>query len=225
MIREELLQTAKPILFNTEMIRAILDERKTATRRVIKKIACAASRDCECVCWDHGKVGRLCDSDCVWLDIQKPPYQPGDMLYVRERFCYGHIACGEEPDGREAWYIEQTTNAEDIIPYEYCISHNIGIDEVIWKPSIHMPKEASRIFLKVTNVRVERLHDMSREDAIKEGVPERLKNLAKESGYYRVWDEMERIWNSTIKKQDLDKYGWGANPWVFVIEFERIIPE
>ena len=79
-----------------------------------------------------------------------------------------------------------------------------------------MPKKAARIWLKVTDVRVERLQEISGEDLIKEGI-----DLFR-SNYVRVaFDEFKNIWNSTIKKSDLDRYGWDANPWVWVIEFER----
>lgn len=85
-----------------------------------------------------------------------------------------------------------------------------------WHPSIHMPKEAARIWLKVTNVRVERLQDISGEDLIKEGID------FFQSNYVRVaFNEFKNIWNSTIKKSDIDRYGWDASPWVWVIEFER----
>lgn len=80
-----------------------------------------------------------------------------------------------------------------------------------WHPSIHMPKEAARIFLRVTNVRVERLRDMTDDDAEAEGCFDYTSTAL---GFPDVWD-------STIKKSDLDCYGWNANPWVWGIEFER----
>lgn len=97
-----------------------------------------------------------------------------------------------------------------------------------WHPSIHMPKEAARIWLKVTGVRVEQLQDMKDEDCEKEG----LENFCKKcSALFSECDaclndggikeDFKELWNSTIKKSDIDTYGWGANPWVWVIEFER----
>lgn len=101
-----------------------------------------------------------------------------------------------------------------------------------WHPSIHMPKEAARLFLRATDVRVERLQDITElqileEEGIKVDFPQpkpsyislayvetRLKPEVKK--------EFSKMWDSTIKKADLDKYGWAANPWVWVIEFERI---
>ena len=86
------------------------------------------------------------------------------------------------------------------------------------RPSIHMPKEAARIWLKVTDVRVERLQEITEEQIGREGV---------EVEYPHVLNGEEKryafstLWNSTVKKSDLDRYGWNANPWVWVIEFER----
>ena len=110
-------------------------------------------------------------------------------------------------------------------------------DVTKWKPSIHMPKEAARIWLKVTDVRVERLQEMKPVDVIKEGAyPDcwDCLNTYGESGSQccygteeqcsqcdEVMMEWEKLWNSTIKKTDLDSYGWEANQWVWVIEFER----
>ena len=91
-------------------------------------------------------------------------------------------------------------------------------DVTKWKPSIHMPKEAARIWLKVTNVRVERLQDITADSIRNEG----LSSLAVHCGDMEIaLKEWENLWNSTIKKSDLDRYGWDANPWVWVIEFER----
>ena len=93
---------------------------------------------------------------------------------------------------------------------------------MIYHPSIHMPKEAARIFLKVTNVRVERLQDIDDEQAKKEGANWRNgKNVGFEEKMRRsAVERFAEIWNSTIKKSDLDRYGWDANPWVWVIDFE-----
>lgn len=94
---------------------------------------------------------------------------------------------------------------------------------VKWRPSIHMPKEAVRIWLKVTDVRVERLQDITDEQAKAEGANwKNGKNVGFEEKMRRTAVErFAEIWNSTIKKSDLDRYGWDANPWVWVIEFER----
>ena len=95
---------------------------------------------------------------------------------------------------------------------------SLKLAEFSWKPSIHMPKEAARIWLKVTNVRVERLQEITSEQIYREGVeveyPHALNGEEKRYAF-------STLWNSTIKKSDLDRYGWDANPYVWVIEFER----
>lgn len=85
-----------------------------------------------------------------------------------------------------------------------------------------MPKEAARIFLKVTGVRVERLQDMTEEDALKEGVEAGALFIDDETLEIPAVRRFQKLWNSTIKKSDMDKYGWNENPWVWVIEFERL---
>lgn len=209
----------KPILFNTEMVRAILDGRKCCTRRVVKFPVNRYTNNVPLA--DKIVLQELrCDKANF---LEEPffsfgmnlPYQPGDILYVRETFIQAaaHIF----------WY-----KADD----KSWMSQGL-----LWKPSIHMPKEAARIWLKVTNVRVERLQDMKPVDVIKEGAyPDcwDCLNTYGESGSQccygteeqcsqcdEVMMEWEKLWNSTIKKSDLDRYSWDANPWVWVIEFER----
>lgn len=170
----------KPILFNTEMVKAILDGRKTCTR---KKIPIGIDHDGEF------NQEKLCN------------YQPGDILYVRETWCDDRQFTHDSTPGR----------------YFYKASEN---GDFKWKPSIHMPKEAARIWLKVTNVRVERLQDITDKDAEREGAqPDNPFDYDVDK-----WPNLEHfkeIWNSTIKKSYIDSYGWQANPWVWVIDFER----
>lgn len=104
--------------------------------------------------------------------------------------------------------------------------------KLIWRPSIHMPKEAARIFLRVTDVRVERLQDITVEQAIKEGTPDVWFNFAHKMKLIDTLKGIDlpnrnfiKIWNSTVKKSDLAQYGWDTNPWVWVIEFERVEAE
>lgn len=186
----------KPILFNTEMVRAILDGRKSCTRRVVKPQPTA-------------RYGAQCI---------KPPYQPGDILYVREtweRFECWNCEGGERgncPKEPQKSVFDKTCGC-----YMYRATDEIYGD-ARWHPSIHMPKEAARIWLKVTGVRVERLQEITSEQISREGV---------EAEYPHVLNGEEKryafstLWNSTIKKSDIDTYGWDANPWVWVIEFER----
>lgn len=212
----------KPILFNTEMVRSILDGRKTVTRRVIKpqpksKI-CYTFAGSDCGTWGYpsktaheiwGEEYRLPDN-ITKEDLGKlwnPPYHTDDVLYVRETWGEGY---------EEGTYIYKADDKLANLP-EFKES-----SKVIYHPSIHMPKEAARIFLKVTNVRVERLQDIDDEQAKKEGANWRNgKNVGFEEKMRRsAVERFAEIWNSTIKKSDLDRYGWDANPWVWVIDFE-----
>ena len=211
----------KPILFNTEMVRAILDGRKACTRRLVKPqpdekhtyplgFVTDSTEKKEAGCFGFG-----IDEYGGSIQYAKPPYQPGDILYVRETW-------KKAPNG---YYYYEDWQRNDIA------------DITKWKPSIHMPKKAARIWLKVTDVKVERLQEMKPVDVIKEGAyPDcwDCLNTYGESGSQccygteeqcsqcdEVMMEWEKLWNSTIKKSDIDRYGWNANPWVWVIEFER----
>lgn len=207
----------KPILFNTEMVRAILGGRKSCTRRMVKHqpdekhtyplgFVTDSTEKKEVGCFGFG-----IDEYGGSIQYAKPQYQPGDILYVREtweRFeCWNcergeRGNCSKEP---KKSVLDKTCGC-----YMYRATDEISGDAK-WHPSIHMPKEAARIWLKVTNVRVERLQDMTDDDAEAEGCFDYTSTAL---GFPDVWD-------STIKKSDLDRYGWDANPWVWVIEFER----
>ncbi len=201
----------KPILFNTEMVRAILDGRKSCTRRIVK-------HDVEAILNSpYHKEHPEVEDEQIISKLCIPPYQPGDILYVRETWQYLY-----ELDGNEQ-VVEDTGKyyyaATDTIPFDtYVDASGVTHERVPWHPSIHMPKEAARIWLKVTNVRVERLQEITPQGAWKEG--------ARCSCLHPVPDcagnktAFVNIWNSTIKKSDIDRYGWDANPWVWVIEFE-----
>ena len=221
----------KPILFNTEMVRAILDGRKTCTRRICKDANEYTVPDMEF--YDADKrtyaVHNFADREHMeWLSTAERtcPICPGDILYVRETW-------KKAPNGYYYYEDWQRNGIADITK---------------WKPSIHMPKEAARIWLKVTDVRVERLQEITEVQAQAEGI----RGYSKDGNLYKYavtddwwidfhnkhrksffggtwWQDMPRtareafsyLWNSTIKKSDLDRYGWDANPWVWVIEFER----
>jgi hypothetical protein len=182
--------SVKPILFNTDMVKAILDGRKTVTRRVIKY------------------------PQCGYFENEPPrvihPYQPGDILYVRETFT-DHWVPDEEGKPR----LEYCYKADDIDIEAECLPG----ENNRWWPSIHMPKKAARIWLKVTDVRAERLQDMTEIDAEKEGSHDVLTDS--KIRISALLNFYENIWNATIKKSDYDRYGWEANPWVWRITFER----
>lgn len=215
----------KPILFNSEMVRAILDGRKSCTRRIIKP----QWEECPHCKYVHNEYiyDKLAENiyctRCGYplVPERRAPYQPGDILYVRETWQYLY-----ELDGNEQ-VIEDTGKyyyaATDTIPFNTYVDKNgVGHDHAPWRPSIHMPKEAARIWLKVTDVRVERLQEITEVGIQKEGVEVDPKECA---GKFDFISELfllfQRLWNSTIKKSDLDRHGWDASPWVWVIEFER----
>lgn len=185
-----------PILFNTEMVRAILDGRKTATRRVVKE------REL----------------------IDRPPYRPGDILYVRETFKIDYLS-NVLGSGRIHYKADNAYRDFTFEPERYEMMRRAQLKPG-WRPSENMPREAARIFLRVTEVRVERLHEITEEQARAEGVKGWM------AATDRDWDKnpnhllaFRHAWNSTLKKSDRALYGWDANPWVWVIAFERISRE
>lgn len=174
----------KPILFNTEMVQAILENRKTVTRRLIKpQPRMIVAQD------GFGPLLQIRNKG-VWFrgdPNHVAPYQLNDTLYVRE-----------------AW----KQNCDNSFTYR---AGNKFETQEGWKPSIHMPKEAARIFLRVTDIEVERLRDIDDEGIAEEGL--------------EIGCPFEDLWDSTIKKSDLKQYGWEANPWVWIIGFKRIDKE
>lgn len=190
----------KQILFNTEMVRAILDGRKSCTRRIIKQDVDAMLNSPF-----HKEHPEVTDAQII-NKLCYAPYQIGDILYVRETW-------SEWEDG----YVYKAWNEPFPQPGEF--------PAMKWHPSIHMPKAAARIWLRVTNVKVERLQEITEDGAKSEGaIDSRGFILSPDNEYNRMHTAREHfteIWNSTIKGSDLDRYGWDANPWVWVIEFER----
>lgn len=207
----------KPILFNSDMARGILEGRKTVTRRVIKpqpqSTENLVSRDLLPETTEAG-AGPV----YAWSGgtVTTPPYQPGDILYVRET--WGDYATENDPGA--GYYMYRA----DYPPGAITTTHPDGtvFELPRWKPSIHMPREAARIFLRVKDVRVERLHNITAQGCLDEGVKLSL---------YGIWDgesttaPFAHVWDSTIKPADRAMYGWAANPWVWVIQFERISKE
>ena len=189
----------KPILFNTEMVRAILDGRKSCTRRLVKFLLGENPK------WTgYIKDGLMLYNGRNEPCIRTQPYQSGDILYVRETWCKGlerYIYRADYSDTEKFYQDGKEINMK-------------------WHPSLHMPKEAARIFLRITNVRVERLQEINGKEILEEGV----NSLVHPDAFYFDMNQrelFESVWNSTIKKSDLDRYGWNVNPWVWVIEFER----
>jgi hypothetical protein len=190
----------KPIIFNTEMVNAILDGRKTMTRRVIKLDLSNADMDIN----DKNYL-KIMDKQMDYRDAKDfCRYQPGDTLWVRETW--------------QRLKIEKPINAvpDDYKPIQYVykadddMSNSDGTD-FKWRPSIHMPRTAARIFLTVKDVWVERVQDITEEDVMREGWP--FKKICE--GDYDL--DYFALWNKLNKKRG---YGWDTNPWVFVIEFK-----
>lgn len=210
----------KPILFNTEMVRAILDGRKSCTRRIIKP----QWEECPHCKYVHKEYiyGKLAENvycaKCGYplLPERRAPYQPGDILYVRETWQYLYELEGNEQiieDTGKYYYA-----ATDTISFNTYVDENgLEHEHVPWKPSIHMPKEAARIWLKVTDVRIERLQDVTEDGAKAEGAIDNRGFIhSPENEYDRIHTAREhfiKIWNSTIKKPDINHYGWNVNPW------------
>ena len=221
MTKEELLKVAKPILFNTAMVKAILDGRKTCTRRTLAEKAILDEHwglDREPYYqnekWYYDKQIAVDDYRTYEL---KSKYQVGDILYVRETW--------QDLSNNEGEYVYLADGDEGLEGKDWGV---ITTESIKWRPSIHMPKEAARIFLQVTDVRIERLQDITEEQARKEGCityndkveNKKFKNVLEFD--LTTKDAFVDLWGSTIKKQDLDIYGWKANPWVWAIEFELI---
>ena len=194
----------KPILFNTDMVRAIQEGRKSVTRRVVRlkeldEVLSSPVRKENPDVPDSRFIECLCTAPC----------EAGDILWVRETWSPVNV--------RPRRYI-----------YKADVDRRIGEGvrlPLCWHPSIHMPREAARIFLRVTDVRVERLQDITPEQIDTEGCKELAYSattgelLPSGASWFRI------AWNNTIKPKDLPAYGWEANPWVWVIEFERIEKE
>jgi len=203
-----------PILFNTEMVQAILEGRKTMTRRPIKGYFD--------VCFNSNKevtdVQRK-DEDDRHIGSIKSPYQVGDRLYVRETWGIGSRPCPREG------FIEGVEFKADCKYLDGYDSLNIySKDEVLakhwgigsgWKPSIHMPKEYARIWLEITDVRVERVQNIDDEQGGKEG-------MAFYTGLKKYCDSgrelFKHCWNSIYKN-------WDKNPFVWVYEFKVLTKE
>ena len=208
----------KPIIFNTDTVRAILEDRKMVTRRVVKPQPPNAHMILD---YDEEEnsfdflCGAISDGRCIdFAYTAKAPYQPGDILYVRETWAKMECSeCSVDEDDCESsverngltifcngnMYVYKAT---DLLPGGYK-----------WRPSIYMPREAARIFLRVTDVRAERLRD------IFDDPPGPENQIVKEG--YRYGFDFNAAWNRSIKPADRALYGWEANPYVWAIAFER----
>lgn len=195
---------ARPILFNTDMVKAILAGRKTQTRREVKT-------------WKDERLPKFVNGA---MEGSCPFGQPGDLLYVRETFrlydssmecaCYDPCTCSRH-HGKPMYFADGFS----------------AKDELKWKPSIHMPREFSRLTLEITDVRVERLQDISEEDARSEGIQSKpgiavIEGKQTPSPVYFVGglhpegspsEAFRSLWSSIYSN-------WHTNPWVWVVEYK-----
>ena len=222
-----------PILFSSPMVRAILDGRKSVTRRVIKPQPVLDNDGM----W-HWK-------DCQWMDgglgfpasgiADHARYQPGDILWVRETWCklWELDIRGQITEGTEAFYY--AADGYNPTPFNTFPDEDGfagGRDCPRWSPSIHMPREAARLFLRVTDVRAERVQDVSVQDAKDEGIRVWASGCIDGMHYgcyngdkcvnnvcTRPIDYFRELWDSINAKRG---FGWDTNPWSWVYEFERL---
>ena len=203
------METMKPILFNTDMVRAILEDRKTVTMRLVRlkeldEVLNSPARK---------EIPDVPDSRFIEC-LCTAPYEAGDILWVRETW--------QAKRGGGYLYKADTVKSFDL----FITPDGRVVNEIPWRPSIYMLREAARIFLRVTGVWVERLQDMSLKDCEKEGVQLSFVESADlVMGPIRARERFSGVWDSTIKPKYRPTYGWEANPWVWVIEFERISKE
>ncbi|MEG0595088.1 MAG: hypothetical protein RR514_07705 [Christensenella sp.] len=214
MTRQELLQVAKPILFNTEMVKAILKGKKSCTRRVLKPQIPNNLVEIHLVDPIGNLMFKTSDRLLGGWQNRQAPYQVDNYLYVRETWS------DPSGEGYPYWYKADFPLHRAADEVEIRIPVDLVANDYIWSPSIHMPKTAARLFLRVTDVRVERLQDITIDGIEHEGIQLTYPpvNFISSEHLKQFID----LWDSTVKKQDIDRYGWKANPWVWVIEFERV---
>lgn len=217
------MSRVRPILFNTEMVQDILEDYKAATRRLIRPRYQKHETGFEIEGNKHTGQRWVCmvdDEGHVRREIT-PPYLPNDIMYVRETWAF--IPCIDCMDYGCSEKIPVTHEDRDTVS-EGCYIYRAGHEEperITWRPSIHMPRAAARIWLKVKDVRIEHLQDMTLDDFLKEGVvisPEAFNDPS--NAYMQARNKFIEIWDSTLPRGQQDLYGWEANPLVWTIEFE-----
>lgn len=209
--------TTKGIIFSAPMVRALLDGRKTQTRRLIKP---------QPVTFEINNAGEHCEvglihvegepKPCIFtgrvLTAQTSPYAPGDRLYVRESILQSlsgfTLPCGE---WESYWTREKVEYAADGAKERFLHPERYGSPYLKKRPSIHMPRWASRLWLEVTDVRVQRVQEISGEDAVAEGVRARLPD----NGIAQ--QEFQDLWNSLHTKPGET---WADNPWIVAVSFD-----
>jgi hypothetical protein len=204
----------RPILFSGSMVRAILAGEKTQTRRVIKPqppqdltwggwivSTTGDNKEIGCAEWDDFDRGLVTKSHTV-----RCPYgQPGDRLWVRETWATGWFANGTPPRD-----LPKETRV-----YYRATPGPVREDHYKWRPSIHMPRWASRITLEVTGIRAERLQAITEPDAVAEGVPVITDPECPPPAF-----RFRALWDSINAQRG---FAWGGDPWVWVVEFRKVI--
>lgn len=214
----------KPILFNTEMVQAISNGYKLATRRRIDQekylgILQTPSRRRHPEIPDEYYIKKLI----------KPRYAPGDILYVRETWAFQNcIDCMDsymDDDTCMLGYTPVVHEDKDSVS-EGCYIYRADCthpERYVWHPSIHMPRTAARIWLEILGVKIQRLQDMTLDDFLREGVvipPEAYNDP--DNAYMQARNEFIRIWDFTVPQSEISKYAWAANPWIWAYDFKWI---
>lgn len=222
----------KPILFNTEMVQAILDGRKTVTRRCIKREIHVFKRNREMIVYDARYLFDFVLD--AYIDSQAR-YKKGDILYVTETWKVDSIAQHLNQMLIDFKAIKEGFSHSEVFAYftkERFSKFKKFYQKNGWQSPYFMPKEAARLFLRITDVRIERLQDITESQAMNEGAwttenacPFSIRHAEHKNVKTHVIAAFAHLWDSTIKKAELGQYGWDANPCVFVYEFEVISKE
>jgi len=215
------MSKSRPIIFSAQMVRALLDGTKTQTRRIVKP--------------RHLKFFDQSASEMIDNWGKRPlPYgkKLGDTLWVREKHAFTDLFDGTpvvaySADSRQIAIGRETPDGDDFLLHNYTFNRRVDIDH--WKPSIHMPRWASRITLGIINIRVERLKDISEADALAEGIDRLTYGGQTTYRNYAITDDLAQV--SPMLESPIDSYrtlfesingagSWDENPWVWVIEFK-----
>jgi hypothetical protein len=213
-----------PIIFSTGMVRAIREGRKTMTRRIVRGhpygyLGHIIERDKYFFSNDPKIISQNDEPTVGTFEIRCPYGKIGDILWVRETWCnLDEFELGYKLEPNYLFGYKADLSARDTVSDFYfgTINWNWDSEKIKWRPSIFMPHEAARIFLEVTNIRVERLHDITEEDICFDGGFIYSTQLVDDN---YAENRFKNLWNSINKKRG---YGWETNPFVWVIEFKQI---
>jgi len=221
----------KPVVLDTMMVRAILDDRKVSITQIVEpqpEGVIAPEEGFVNICEDGTVVGRQRYLDDFSHDVEvysidfpvKSEINIGDVLYVQEKWKYKprEIELGHTTGDIS----EQIKESDEFIYYETDMMPHLL--DMKWEPASSMPQKAARIFLKVTDVMAERLQDITFEQMVKEGFKDIdiTSSIETQIGQYlNSCGQFKKLWNDTTKEQDLVKYSWETNPWIWLREVER----